>query len=239
MNPPDEMLGTDIPNHALVLRKPRADSKLKNLPPERQQEIYDYLSATSIPKTLEWLRLSELHTNTRSLHDFRHWYELTLSLDDTAATGETVLESIRERPDLNVDEPAVQKVSQTVFEAQALQQKNSRLFVQLRKLRLHDQRLHIDAEAKRANTGQKERRLAQKERQLQQRDRQIAQKDRDQQFQASRWAWTAAERIYDAAKDPKTQAIINDSGLSRAEKIAAIRKAYFADIDAEEVIIPP
>ena len=49
----------------------------------------------------------------------------------------------------------------------------------------------------------------------------------------------AAEKILEVARDPKTHEIAEETKMSRAEKIAAIRKAFFADVEAEVVNLPP
>ncbi len=49
----------------------------------------------------------------------------------------------------------------------------------------------------------------------------------------------ASEKILEVARDPKTHEIAEEPKMSRAEKIAAIRKAFFADVEAEVVNLPP
>jgi hypothetical protein len=48
-----------------------------------------------------------------------------------------------------------------------------------------------------------------------------------------------SEKEPKAARNPRTRKIAEEPEMSRAEKIAAIRKAFFADVDATVVNLPP
>jgi hypothetical protein len=66
----------------------------------------------------------------------------------------------------------------------------------------------------------------------------LAQKDRDHALAVEKLVIAGCEKIMKAARDPKVREIVEDTKLSSAEKIAAIRKAYFADVDATKVELP-
>jgi hypothetical protein len=66
----------------------------------------------------------------------------------------------------------------------------------------------------------------------------LAQKDRDFTLQREKFITESCEKIMKAARDPKLREVIEDSKLTNAEKIAEIRQAYFADIDAVKVELP-
>lgn len=65
----------------------------------------------------------------------------------------------------------------------------------------------------------------------------LAQKDRDHALAVERLVIASCEKIMKAARDPKIREIV-ESTIPQAEKIAAIRKAYFADVDATKVELP-
>lgn len=65
----------------------------------------------------------------------------------------------------------------------------------------------------------------------------LAQKDRDHALAVEKLVIASCEKIMKAARDPKMREIV-ESTIPQAEKIAAIRKAYFADVDATKVELP-
>ena len=65
----------------------------------------------------------------------------------------------------------------------------------------------------------------------------LTQKDRDWQLAREKFVTESCEKILQAARDPKIREIVEQE-IPNAEKIALIRKAYFADIDALEVELP-
>jgi hypothetical protein len=207
------------------IRKPDPRAKLKTLPPERQEEIFEYLRTHSTRETQAWLAKDELHVSLVPIKQFYHWYQLTTKLGEAASMSQVACGALREMRDLNLNEEQLGKAGQAIFEAQALDKGDTKLFVALRQLRQQDRSLDLQEKSRRTSAEQKERQLAQRERDLNAKD--------------ERWSWTTSEKVYECARDPKTRAIVDDNKMSRAEKIAAIRNAYFADVDAEEVILPP
>lgn len=198
------------------MKKPRGDSKLKTLPPERQREMYGYLQAHTLAETEAWLATAGLDVSLDTLSRFASWYPLAAPLQQAAHMGEAVKELLKELPGLNLNEEQLSKAGQAIFEAEALRTKDSELHVSLRTLRLQE-------ESGRTKARQKERALDQK--------------DRDFQLQREKFVGLSCEKILKAAKDPAMREIA-EAEISNAEKIARIRKAYFADIDALEVELP-
>jgi hypothetical protein len=209
----------------MLMKKPNPHSRLKNLPPERQEEIYEHVSAHSCAETCEWLRTQGVQTNPNSVREFYHWYRLGERLESASSTAERVCEALRGEGKLDVDEEGMAKVGQALFETQALLENDPKLYVAMQRVRQGERSLTLRERAAETNDRHKA--------------RQLELKDRDLKSREARWTWAVAERIHDVAKDPKTRTIVDNSGLTRAEKIAAIRNAYFADVDAEEVILPP
>lgn len=65
----------------------------------------------------------------------------------------------------------------------------------------------------------------------------LSQKDRDFHLAREKFVTLSCEKIMQAARDPKMREVV-ESTIPNAEKIALIRQAYFADIDALEVVLP-
>jgi len=57
-------------------KKPRADSVLKTLPPDRQAVIAEYLRAHSLEDTRAWLAEDGLKTSIAALSEFFSWHAL-------------------------------------------------------------------------------------------------------------------------------------------------------------------
>src|ERR1043166_5201663 len=55
---------------------PRADSKLKTLPRERQTEIADFARTHSLAETVQWLRQAGLSTSISAVSQFLRWCRL-------------------------------------------------------------------------------------------------------------------------------------------------------------------
>lgn len=82
--------------------KTRADAVLKNLPPQRQEEIFARLTEqtdswpdTSLRAVREWLAEDGCNVSRRALSEFRSWYSARQDLQATADLLETFEEFTR------------------------------------------------------------------------------------------------------------------------------------------------
>lgn len=156
------------------MRKPHANARLKTLPPERQREIFDYLSAGhTLAETEAWLATAGLDTNRTSLSEFFAWYPLSAKLHAASSMGDAVKDILRELPGLNLDEQQLSKAGQAIFEADALQKGDSKLYLSLRSLRQTDRSLDLAEETGKTKARQKDAQIAQKDRDLKLAERRV------------------------------------------------------------------
>jgi len=106
------------------MSKPRSDSKLKTLPPERQADIAAYCRDHSLTETLEWLKADGLKTSLGALSEFLSWYVLQQQLDRNESTIATVLEDLK-RNNPSMSQKELDAAGQMFFSALAIQQQDS------------------------------------------------------------------------------------------------------------------
>src|SRR5688572_435974 len=105
-------------------KKPRADSELKTLTPERQAAIADYLRDHTLPETRKWLAEDGLKTSESSLSRFLSWYALQQQLSNNASTVEQLLANLKMvKPDISPAE--MDTAGQMFFTALAIEQRDS------------------------------------------------------------------------------------------------------------------
>ncbi len=119
--------------------KPRSDSVLKTLHPQRQRQLWDWLQGTSYAEArarvkTEW----DITTSESALSEFYAWYPFTKQLEEFKSLAAQVRADLEANPDLNLDSEAVSKAGQAIFENMAARAMDSKLFIELRKLRQKD-----------------------------------------------------------------------------------------------------
>ena len=121
------------------MRKVDPRSRLKTLPPERQEEIHAYLQTHSVAETETWARAQGIDVSSRMLQNFYHSYALTQRMESAVGLCEEVKEMARQYPSLGVDERQLSNLSLALFEAKALREEDAKLFTSLRRLRHGDE----------------------------------------------------------------------------------------------------
>jgi len=126
--------------------KPRSDSKLKTLPAQKQEQLYALLRANSYKAALPLVQKTfGVVTSEASLSQFYSWYPLSRRLEQAKSFADQLKESLAKNPALNLDAEKLSTVAQVAFEAQAVQEQDSALFMGLRKLRQKDADLALQA----------------------------------------------------------------------------------------------
>lgn len=190
-------------------RKPRADSKLKTLPEDRQAAIAEYARDHTLSDTLKWLRSDGLQTSAAALSSFLSWYVLQEQWRQDEVTTESLLEQLKgEVP--NLSEEQLDDLGQRTFSLLSIRRQDLDGFVSIRSAR-------SKAELEKAKIELRK----QAEKRLQQ----------GLELQREIYEAQTAEKLLDAALRLKADEI-NASGLSQADKIAAMRKAAFKDVEA-------
>ncbi len=126
-------------------RKPRADSKLKTLPEERQAAIAEYARAKTLAETLLWLREDGLQTSAAALSEFLSWFALQQQLQRNASTVETLLANLsHDLPEASPEK--IQAIGQSFFSALALEQQDAKGWFLTQQINLKNQQLSLDRE---------------------------------------------------------------------------------------------
>lgn len=130
-------------------KKPRADSVLKTLPPERQSAIAAYAREHTLQQTVAWLAADGLKTSDSSLSDFLSWFALQQQLKRNESTVETLVANmVATRPGWTPEQ--IHAAGQSFFTALAMEQQNvdawvltQRLALQREQLALEDRRVKL------------------------------------------------------------------------------------------------
>ncbi len=124
-------------------RKPRSDSPLNRLTPDRQQAVIEYLETHGTLETVAWLRQDGVHTNPSSLGAWRSSFLVGAQLRRNEAAVETMVSHLRtEHPDWT---PAqVQELGQAFFSGLAIEQQDPKGWFLTQQLALKKEQLAFD-----------------------------------------------------------------------------------------------
>lgn len=134
------------------LKKPRADSKLKNLPEEHQETLWLLLHPTdedTKPYTLEaaLVYVQEEHgfdtLSISSLSEWRRWYALKLRMENAAARAEQARDQLL-MEDPEAAEELLDRRARLVFKAEALENRDPLSWVRVKKTEQTDTVLKLD-----------------------------------------------------------------------------------------------
>jgi hypothetical protein len=154
-------------------KKPRADSKLKNLPDTDQEAMWQLMHPADA-ETKAW-SLEQVACHIQNTHGFsvalstlsewHSWYSLRRRMEHAARrANQTALELAR-NSDMTPED--IHRVAQTVFTAEALEQGDIKGYVALARLRQGDKSLE-----------QRDKQLDQRDQELTQRETLVAQSER-------------------------------------------------------------
>jgi hypothetical protein len=121
------------------MKKARSDAILKTLHPKRQLELWKLCQEFSY-KTIAGKIKTEWHIDTSSgaLSEFYSWYPFRKQLEEFKdLTGQITRELASDR-NLDLDSEKVSKAGQAIFETLAAKTQDSKLFLELRRLRQKD-----------------------------------------------------------------------------------------------------
>lgn len=124
--------------------KPRSDSKLKTLPADQQAALYALLQGKSYKQALPIVREKlGVSTSEAALSQFFSWYPLSRRLEQAKSFADQLKDTLAKNPALNLDAEKLSMVAQVAFEAQAVQEQDSDLYIALRKRRQKDAELTL------------------------------------------------------------------------------------------------
>ena len=129
-----------------MTRKARSDSRLKTLPADRQKQIALWSRECSLEALADKLKDELGVTTSRSaLSEFLSWYHLSRHLEDAASFADQLKQTLKDLPNLKLDEEQINSAAQVVFELDAAREKDSKTFVALRRLRQKDKDQQLDS----------------------------------------------------------------------------------------------
>lgn len=223
-------------------RKTSAAAILKNLPEERQRQIAEWIekpleldpeTKRVIPKTggLAYARAQLLadgcDVSVDTLSRFYKWWELQqryTQMEDLTANCQELVRQF----DPTLTEDQVRGFGHRIFQSLALQDNDPKTFLAFSKLQL--QAAHDTAS------------LQLKQAEAQRKDRTLKLREAEVALSREKFERETCELFLKWSADKQARAIA-ESNMSSSEKIAALRQAYFADIDALQesgaVQIPP
>lgn len=126
-------------------RKPRADAKLKTLPDALQEDLYQVLRRTSQEKVIAMLKDKHgIETSAGALTEFFSWYPRSQSLRNAASFADQFLAQAQKLPEFKGNIAELQRAAEVLFQIQAAQDRDPKLFVELMKISLakRDQELN-------------------------------------------------------------------------------------------------
>ena len=134
-----------------TIKKPRADSKLKNLPDSEQEALWELLhpqDAEATPWTLDALAVDiqerlGFSVSLSTVSEWRSWYALKRRMEMAAQRANQTSIELAKNSDLTPED--IERVAQTVFTAETLQGGDVKGYVALAKLRLASRALDHDA----------------------------------------------------------------------------------------------
>lgn len=124
-------------------KKPYPQSKLKNLPEERQWDIRKFAADNSLEKTRDWLAEDGLATSIAALSEFVRWFDARERLRKNEAKVLQLLEHYKEEnPD--AASAKVEAMGQRFFTALAMEQEDPKAWTMLRIVALKEKQLNLD-----------------------------------------------------------------------------------------------
>ncbi len=100
------------------LMKPRADARLKTLPPERQAVIAEFARTHSLAQTAQWLGTQDIKTSISAVSQFLRWYRTKQAMEKTETSlRKDLLETFKKDP----SGQRLQTLGHTLFSVLALE----------------------------------------------------------------------------------------------------------------------
>lgn len=128
-------------------RKHRADSNLKTLPEELQEEIISRLNAKggSYKRIAEWLRAEmDVETSIGALSEFYSWRSLRAQVRETESDTQALQEALS-ASEFGLSSAQIQELGNLMFITKATKQADSKTFVAMAKLLIQKQKLEVDS----------------------------------------------------------------------------------------------
>jgi hypothetical protein len=192
------------------MSKPRSDSKLKNLPEERQEQIIAWLNTQKTEEhpgglayAREQLAADGIKVSNSTLSAFWAYWDLRQDFSDADLAATFAEEQMRAFDPANAQK--AEELGQFVFTSLAVRKKDPQTFVALQRLKLDKESAEFKGKIDLGKL----------------------------QLSQAKFETETCKKFLLWFKEAKAREIA-DSGMSNADKIAALRAEYFKDVDALE-----
>lgn len=179
--------------------KPRADSRLKTLPEERQAAIFEYLLAHTYEEAVAWLRADGVKTSRNAVFQFREWYQDKANYEAAGRRAENLVELLKgQQPEISAAE--LEKYARLAFETEAVRQQDREGWLALK-------------------TAQHQAEMA---------ERTLGLKEQELKLKQAKFRRETCALFLAWAEDQRAKAVLAGSG-SNAEKIERLGQLMFGD----------
>ena len=191
------------------MRKPRGDARLKTLPREKQEQIIVWLKEHTQRRTAELVvGAYGIDTSPSALGEFYSWFFLSGRLEQAASFATQVKDTLKDLPELALDEDKLSAAGQAIFETMALETADPKLFLGLREMRLIER-------SERTKEAALEQRRRESEGRAKVKERELALSERKVKLLEAK-----------AAQADRAKATLGEAALSPAEKEKKLREIF-------------
>jgi hypothetical protein len=182
-------------------RKPHPSSKLKTLPDEDQEALYQFLTDHTLAEGVQWVFSNNgVRTNDSSLSEFRGWYGLRRRVTSWNAEAEDLKQILS--TDASIDPNLVPKLAEAFFMARAAEAGDAKTFGAMASIIQRHKEFEGSQKAHQEKMVLEARKLKRKDRALDQAQKKLEQAERkvaalEEQAAATR---KAAERAKEKVK---------------------------------------
>ena len=124
-------------------RKHRPDSRLKNLPEERQEGIAEFARTHSLAETAAWLREDGFVTSASAIGEWYSHWQLRQQLRKNESTVEQVLEEMR-KGDPRLTQEQLTAAGQAFFSALAIEERDALSWKRVQDVRVKSEVLKLE-----------------------------------------------------------------------------------------------
>jgi len=107
--------------------KPRADSKLKTLPEDRQADVAVYAHDHTLAETIQWLSAQGVQTTSGPLSTFLSWYRAKQQLQRNKAAIQEFVENLKQN-DPGITPDQLHELGTIFFTSMALEKQDPKIW---------------------------------------------------------------------------------------------------------------
>src|SRR2546422_3989897 len=123
--------------------KPHADSKLKSLPEERQDQIARHAQDHTLAQTVEWLSTEGLQTSPPALSRFLSWYRVRQQMDRNRLVATELLSDLAKN-DPTLTAERLHELGHIFFAGQAVEQMDPRAWYMIQQISVRKAQVELE-----------------------------------------------------------------------------------------------